>query len=107
MPCVLPIRRILPRIWLVFTARTRTLKISSTARLTSILLARSATSNTYWPASLSMVLFSVITGRRSTSYVSIASQLQSIRSDRLRYGRLGDLTQQQLGDSLDGIAVQD
>jgi hypothetical protein len=47
-----------------------------------------------------MVLFSVITGRLSTSYVSIA-----IRSRRSGYRRVGGLAQQEPGDRIDGISL--
>src|SRR5436305_9063915 len=71
---IYPAPRSLGWIVTVRTVVTCTPYRSSTARRTSILLARGLTSKVYLPSPARSVLFSLTTGRRRTSYVCIGQQ---------------------------------
>src|SRR4030088_3853211 len=63
-------RLVLPWTRIVLTASTLTSNSPSTAALTSRLVASSATRKITWLCSEAAVAFSVITGERTTSYIS-------------------------------------
>src|SRR5690606_22242056 len=74
-PSKRPMRRSFPRIRIVFTSTTFTLKSFSMALRISILLASGATSKTYLFSAIISVLFSVTMGRMIASVGSTAEHL--------------------------------